>query len=37
MSHYWIHAGLYLLDKEFRYINILRNNTVINQKLLKKR
>jgi len=24
MDRYWIHAGLYLLAKEFRYITILR-------------
>jgi len=27
MRHYQIHAGLYLTDKEFRYIMILRNKT----------
>jgi len=32
VSHYYIHAGLYLLAKEFRYITILRNNTVIYQR-----
>jgi len=24
MDRYWFHAGLYLVDKEFRYITILR-------------
>jgi len=27
--HYWIHAGPYLSDKEFRYIMILKNKTAI--------
>jgi len=35
MSYYYIHAGLYLLAKEFRYITILRNNTVIYHRLYK--
>jgi len=29
VRHYWIHAGLYLLAKEFRYIMTLRNKAAI--------